>query len=96
MIDCTISDLNSLEKKILHLETRFNFQIHQPDLMQEAHIARNALVHNAGTVNRESVSSRWCVGDRIVLKASNVHEFGIMARRYTREMCDKAKVLCGA
>lgn len=95
MIDCTISELNSLEKKILHLETRFNLNIPQPNLMKEAHIARNALVHNAGTVNRESIpSSRWHVGDRIILKVTDVHEFGIMARRYTREMCDIAKALC--
>lgn len=97
MIDCTIGDMNSLEKKLLHLERRFSLQVPQPDLMREAHIARNALVHNAGRINRDaSASSRWRVGDRVTLSVTDVHDFGFMTREYTEEMCVKAKALCAA
>lgn len=97
MIDCTLADMNSLEKKILHLEKRFGLEVQQPDLMREAHIARNALVHNAGRVNRDdAASTNWRVGDKVTLSASDVHNFGIMARSYTREMYMKAQAICSA
>lgn len=95
MIDCTVGDMNSLEKKLKHLEGRFGLRVQQPDLMIQSHIARNALVHNAGRVNRNhNALTRWKIGDRIRLTVSDVHEFGIMAREYTREMCKRANALC--
>lgn len=95
MIDSTVSDMNSLEKKLLHMEKRFALQIPKPDLMDEAHIARNALVHNAGRVNRLGKTTvRWRVEDTITLKVEDVHNFGIMARTYTRQICERASILC--
>ena len=95
MIDCTISGLNSLQKKMHHLQTRLNLGIEQPSSMLKAHDVRNALIHNAGIVNRDSThSGRWVNGDRVVLTVSDVHDFGIMAREYTRDLCARASALC--
>lgn len=95
IINCTLGDMNSLEKKLLHLEERFGLSVPQPPLMIDAHVARNALVHNAGRVNRHQGSStRWKEGSDVRLSTSEVHQFGLMAREYTLEMCRCAAALC--
>jgi hypothetical protein len=52
MIEQTTGSLNSLEKKLLHLEKRFGVGRDCPTLVREAHVARNALIHNSGRINR--------------------------------------------
>ena len=95
MIESTIGDMNSLEAKVVHLENRFGWQIPQAARLQDAHVARNALVHNAGHVNREPPEgSRWRSGDRVRLSASDVHEFGILTRAFVREVCERATAMC--
>jgi hypothetical protein len=95
MIDNTVGDMNSLEKKLHHLETRLALKVPHADQMLEAHVARNALVHNAGRVNRtQSVGIRWQAGDPVLLSVEDVHRFGIMAREYVEQLCKKAKSLC--
>lgn len=97
MIDCTVSEMNSLEKKLSHLEKRFGLSVTQPELMLEAHVARNAIVHNAGRMNRGGASSaRWRLGDAVELSVNDVHDFGIMARSYTLELCEGLSALCVA
>jgi len=96
MIESMIAGMNSLEAKILHLERSFGWQIPQAAQLRDAHVARNALVHYAGYVNREPPEgSRWHSGDRIELSANDVHEFGIIARAFVRELCEQAKAICG-
>ncbi|MCM1985408.1 hypothetical protein [Lyngbya confervoides] len=74
MIDNTLGDMNSLEKKIHHLETRLGLKVPQAKMLLEAHSARNALVHNSGRVNRPQTStSRWQLGNIIELTVDNVH-----------------------
>lgn len=95
MIDSTLGDMNSLEKKIHHLETRLGLKVPQAEKLLEAHSARNALVHNSGRVNRPQAStSRWQLGNVIELTGDDVHSFGIIAREYAREVSNKANVLC--
>lgn len=97
MIDNTVCDMNSLEKKLHHLEARLGLKVAHAGRMLEAHKARNALVHNAGRVNRSrSDSSRWQPGDQVLLFAEDVHGFGIMAREYAAQLCERAKSLCSA
>jgi len=95
MIDSTLGDMNSLEKKIHHLETRLGLKVPQAQKLLEAHSARNALVHNSGRVNRPQAStSRWQQGNVIELTVDDVHSFGFIAREYAREISNKANVLC--
>lgn len=97
MIDSTVCEMNSLEKKLNHLETRLGLHVQHSDRMREAHKARNALVHNAGRVNRaQQISSRWKPGEQVWLSTDDVHEFGIMAREYAKQLCERAKTLCNA
>ena len=96
MIESTVGDMNSLEGKMVHLEKKFGWQIRQATHLADAHIARNALIHNAGLVNREPrEGSRWHSGDTIRLSANDVHQFGILARAFVRELCERAKAICG-
>ncbi len=73
MIDNTVGGVNSLEKKIQHLETRFSLKAPQTEKLLEAHNARNAIVHNSGRVNRHrSSTARWQLEDIIELTADDV------------------------
>jgi len=95
MIDNTLGDMNSLEKKMHHLETRLGLKVPQAEELLKAHTARNALVHNSGRVNRPQAStSQWQLGDIVELTAYDVHDFGITAREYAAEVSDKANILC--
>lgn len=97
MIDATVGDMNSMEKKIQHLESRLGLRVPQAEQMLDAHKARNAIVHNAGRVNRfQAAGLRWQPGDIVSLSAEDVHGFGIMARKYAEHLCIKAKRLCAA
>lgn len=94
MIESTIGDMNSLETKVHHLENKFGWQIPQRAQLQDAYVARNALVHNAGHVNREpAAGSRWHSGDWIKLSASDVHQFGILARGFAQYICKRARAI---
>lgn len=94
MIETTVGDMNSLEAKLVHLQNAFGWQMTDAARLMDAHVARNALIHNAGHVNREPpAGSRWHKGDRIQFSAIDVHQFGILARNLARELCDKAKGL---
>ena len=94
MIDSTVGDMNSLEKKISCLE-RLGLQVPQSEKILEGHVARNALIHNSGRVNRrQSAKSQWQVGDVIELTAEDVHEFGLATREYAKVICDKANAIC--
>jgi hypothetical protein len=95
MIECTVGDMNSLEKKIHHLEMRLGLRAEQSAQLVEAHAARNALVHNAGRVNRaQADGSRWQAGDTVRLSVEDVHDFGIQAREYAQDVCFRARQLC--
>jgi hypothetical protein len=95
MIDSTVCDMNSLEKKLHHLESRLGLNVEHSGRMLEAHKARNAIVHNAGRVNRtRQGSTRWKPGEQVLLSPEDVHEFGIMAREYAKQLCERAKSLC--
>jgi hypothetical protein len=95
MIDSTLTEMNSLERKLDHLGKRFRIGSPQPEALLEAHVTRNALVHNMGRVNREPKAgpSRWKVGDQIRLSADDVQTFGIAARKYIREVHHQAERL---
>lgn len=94
-VEATIGDMNSLEAKLRHLETKLGWQIPEAQKLLDAHVARNALIHNAGHVNREPPNgSRWHAGDKIELTAAQVHEFGIDARALARDLCERAKATC--
>jgi hypothetical protein len=94
MIDSTVGDMNSLEKKILCLE-KLGLQVTQSEEILKGHIARNALVHNSGRVNRrQPAKSQWQVGDVIELTAGDVHEFGLATREYAKVICNKANSMC--
>jgi hypothetical protein len=76
MIDQTTSSLNSLGKKLRHLESQFGVRRASPTLISEAHVVRNALIHNSGRVNRDPRgSARWRLGDAISLSAAESYEF---------------------
>ena len=95
MIDSTVGDFNSLEKKIHHLETRLGLRVEQSTQLLDAHVARNALVHNAGRVNRsQTENSSWQTGDIVRLSVEDVHEFGKLAREYAEQLCSRAQRLC--
>jgi hypothetical protein len=95
MIDSTVGDMNSLEKKIHHLETRLGLTVEQSAQLLDSHVAWNALVHNAGRVNWvQTDSSRWQAGDTVRLSADEVHEFGTMVREYAEQLCLRAQRLC--
>lgn len=95
MVEATIGDMNSLEAKLLHLERKLGWQIAEASQLLDAHVARNALVHNAGHVNREPPNgSRWHAGDRIQLSATDVHQFGIVGRALAKELCKRGKATC--
>ena len=53
MIETTVGDMNSLEAKMVHLQKTFGWQMTGAAQLTDAHVARNALIHNAGHVNRE-------------------------------------------
>ena len=94
MIDSTLGDMNSLEKKISCLE-RLGLRVTQSEKILEGHIARNALVHNSGRVNRpQPATSRWQLDDVIKLAADDVHDFGLATREYARAICSKANSMC--
>ena len=95
MVETTIGDMNSLEAKLLHLEKKLGWRITEANQLLNAHVARNALVHNAGHVNREPPNdSPWHNGDIIQLSAADVHEFGIVARGLARELCKLGTATC--
>lgn len=94
MIERTIGGLNSLEKKINHLEKKFGFKVSQPPELKDAHVARNALIHNAGIVNRHRSGSRYSVGETVCMSASEIHDFGHVVREYIASMCKAASALC--
>jgi hypothetical protein len=95
MIESILNDMNSLEKKLNHLEKMFNLSIPQIRDLGDAHIARHALIHNAAIVNRQPpAGSRWHLQDRIQYSVLDAHMFGITARELIRELCKKAKAIC--
>jgi hypothetical protein len=94
MIDSTLGEMNSLEKKISHLE-KLGLQASQSGKMLEVYNTRNALVHNSGRVNRpQPATSRWQLGNVIELTADDVHSFGMVAREYAKGICNKANSMC--
>lgn len=95
MIDNTVCDMNSMEKKLHHLESRLGLKLEHCGQMLEAHKARNALVHNAGRINRSHQAGiRWQLGEQVFLSVEDVHDFGVMARNYAEQLCERAKSLC--
>lgn len=97
MIDSTVGEMNSMERKLHHLDRRLGLRVPQAEKMLDAHIARNALVHNAGRVNRSpSPSARWQNGERVRLTVEDVHRFGLMAREFADNLRERAKALCDA
>lgn len=95
MIDHTIDSMNSLERKVDHIEKRLGIRVGLENEVRDAHSARNALIHNAGLMDRkDSYSGRWKQGDRISMSPDDVHEFGMMAREYARELIQRAEGLC--
>jgi len=97
MVESTIGDMNSLEAKLLHLENKFGWELPEAEKLLDSHVARNALVHNAGQINREPpAGSRWHSGDWIQLSVDDVHHFGIMARALARALGDRARTICRA
>jgi hypothetical protein len=69
--------------------------IRQPPVLRHAHVARNALVHSAGRVSRQPPEGcPWRLGDSIRLCVDDVHQFGIAARDYARQLCDRVLTLC--
>jgi hypothetical protein len=97
MVEATISDMNSLEAKLLHLEKKFGWQFPETASLLDAHVARNALVHNAGHINRDPpMGSRRHSGDRVQLSAGDVHDFGINSRALAEELSNRARAICRA
>lgn len=94
MIDSTLGDMNSLEKKVLRLE-KLGLQVTQSEKIIEGHTVRHALIHNSGRINREqSPTSQWKIGDVIELTSSDVNNFGLAAREYALKISNKANLMC--
>ena len=94
MIDSTVGEMNSLEKKVLCLE-KLGLRVTQSEKIIEGHTIRHALIHNSGRINRkQSPTSQWQLGDVIELTASDVHNFGLEAREYALTICNKANSMC--
>ena len=95
MIDSTVGEMNSLEKKILRLEKILGLRVTQSEKIIEGHIIRHALIHNSGRINRkQSPTAQWQLGDVIELTASDVHNFGLEAREYALTICNKSYSMC--
>ncbi|MFL5329889.1 MAG: hypothetical protein ACJ8C4_13350 [Gemmataceae bacterium] len=95
MIDRTVSRLNSLEEKTEHLNKGLSLGISEPAQLSDAHTARNALVHNAGRVNRTpSHESHWRAGDTVRLSVDDVHDFGTAVRAFAEDLCIRAQKMC--
>jgi hypothetical protein len=95
MIESTIGEMNSLEAKLRHLEVAFGWRFPETEKLGGAHVARHALVHNAGVVNREQLTgSRWQSGDTIQLSSVDVHDFGFAARALASKLAASATAFC--
>ncbi len=82
MIERTVSRLNSLERKVKHLED-MGFSVVISDPLLAAHHIRHTLIHNAGIVNRSlPYQLGWQIGDTITLSVDEVNAFGIAARNF--------------
>jgi hypothetical protein len=94
MIDQTTGSLNSLEKKLLHLEKRFGIGKDCPTLVREAHIARNALIHNSGRINRVPKEQvRWNIGDTISFDAMQSYQFLLAFKRFGADLFESIERL---
>jgi hypothetical protein len=84
MIDRSLNAMNSLETKLKHLLKELGMKLRDcPPLIQEAHVARNALIHNSGRVNRDPKGQgRWKLGDRVSYDAAQVYKFLLAFRGF--------------
>jgi phage pi2 protein 07 len=95
MIESILGEMNSLEAKLNHLEKTLKWSIPEIKDLIDAHVARHALIHNGGIVNRQQpAGSRWNFQDRIQYSEVEAHMFGITARELIRRLCDQAKTIC--
>lgn len=95
MIDSTLGAMNSLERKIHHLEHNIGLKSTHYEGLLDAHVIRNALIHNSGRINREvPANTRWRHGEQIQLSVHDVNVFGVLARDYAEEIVQKANRLC--
>jgi hypothetical protein len=95
MIESILGEMNSLEAKLNHLEKTLKWSIPEIKDLIDAHVARHALIHNGGIVNRQPpAGSRWNSQDRIQYSEYDAHMFGITARALIRRLCDQAKAVC--
>ncbi|NJK72530.1 MAG: hypothetical protein HC926_04340 [Synechococcaceae cyanobacterium SM2_3_60] len=82
MIERTVARLNSLERKVKHLEI-MGLNVAISNELLAAHHIRHTLIHNAGIVNRSlPYHFGWQIGDRITLSVAEVNGFGIAARNF--------------
>lgn len=97
MIDHTTSSMNSLEKKLLHLENRFGIGKECPPLILDAHVARNALIHNSGRINRVPKGhTRWKLGDSISFNCEQAYKFILTLNRFGGHLVEAVeKLLAG-
>jgi hypothetical protein len=94
MIDHTTSHMNSLQKKLEHLEKRFGIGKSSPSLLQDANVVRNALVHNFGRVNRVPKGHvRWNVGEAIVLDCKESYEFLLSFKGFGATLFESVETL---
>ncbi len=86
---------NSMEKIIDYFDKRLSIQFGDTSDKQEiikAALLRNCLIHNmARADSRLAAVSRWSEGSFIDLEPSEVHSFGIIGRRISRNIYEQAK-----
>lgn len=84
---------NSMEKIIEYFERKLHLQWPTADVdpVVEASLLRNCIIHNNARVDaRLALRPRWSEGAPIVLSASDVHTFGMAARRVARSLHQQA------
>jgi hypothetical protein len=86
---------NSMDRIISHFQERFglHWAPAEESTIVEANLLRNCIVHNNGVVDPRlsAHGGRWTEGSTIALTPSDVHQFGIAARRTARNLYAQAE-----
>ncbi|HUT09588.1 MAG TPA: hypothetical protein VMY42_03760 [Thermoguttaceae bacterium] len=78
-----------------YFEQRLQIQWPERDgkhMLERVSLVRNCIIHNAARVDRRlAAASDWGEGDIITLAPSDVHEYGIEARDFARDVYAQAE-----